>query len=191
MISSVRCATLALVALIATACISPPAPKYQPSIDNVELLNRQTAKITVGKFTADRGVENHSLSIRGSQLKGGQDGTFSTYLHDAVVAELQASARYDEHSPLVLSGVLTRNELSTGMGKGSASVGGEFVLARDSQTCYRKTLLAHHEWDSSFFGAVAIPAAIDNYPTTVQMLLNELFSDPDFVSALRTGSPSP
>jgi hypothetical protein len=32
---------------------------------------------------------------------------------------------------------------------------------------------------------VAIPAAIDNYSTTVQKLLGELLSDPDFIASLR------
>jgi hypothetical protein len=104
-----RCVTLALLALALTACVSPPAPKYQPAIDNTNVLIRQSAKLGVGAFSAAAGVSNHSLAVRASELTGGTDGTFSTYLHDAIVVELQTSGRYDASSPLQISGVLTRN----------------------------------------------------------------------------------
>ena len=182
-------AQLALIltlALCATACVSPPAPKYQASIDNTGLLLKQNAKLAVGLFTAAAGVENHSLSIRGSQIKGGADGTFSTYLRDAVITELQTAGRYDESSKLQLTGTLTRNEISTGLAKtGTASVGGEFSLAKNGAVVFKKSFVAKHQWESSFIGAVAIPAAIDNYSTTVQKLLGELLSDPDFIASLR------
>lgn len=179
---------LALLSLALGACVSPPAPKYQPAVDNTALLIKQTGKLGVGKFTAAEGVSNHSLTVRASELTGGSDGTFSTYLHDALVTELQTSARYDASSDLQISGVLTRNELSSGMSTGTASVGAEFALTRNNQVCFKKTLVADHKWDSSFIGAIAIPAAFDNYPTTVQKLLGQLFADPDFVAAVRSAN---
>ena len=64
-------------------------------------------------------------------------------------------------------------------------MGGEFSLTRGSTVCFKKTLVAQHEWSLSFIGAIAITAAIDNYSTTIQKLLGELFADPDFTAALR------
>lgn len=187
-----RCLAPVLLALALTACVSPPAPKYQPAIDNTNLLIKQSAKLGVGQFSAAAGVSNHSLAVRASELTGGgSDGTFSTYLHDAILTELQTSGRYDSSSPLQISGVLTRNELSSGIGTGTAKVGAEFALTRNNAVCFKKTLLAEHEWDSSFIGAVAIPAAFGNYPTTVQKLLGQLFADPDFVAAVRASNSSP
>lgn len=191
MIRAIRHLPLALLTLALVACVSPPAPKYQPAIGNTEILLKQSAKLGVGKFSAAPGVSNHSLTVRASALTGGSDGTFSTYLQDAMISELQTSARYDTSSQLQISGVLTRNELSSGVGTGTAAVGAEFALTRNNQVCYKKTLVAEHSWDSSFIGAVAIPAAFNNYPTTVQKLLGELFADPDFIAAVRTGSGSP
>ena len=43
-----------------------------------------------------------------------------------------------------------------------------------------------HQWDSSFMGAVAISAAIDNYSAAVQKLLHVLLSDPDFAKAIQS-----
>ena len=68
---------------------------------------------------------------------------------------------------------------------GTASVGGEFSLAKNGAVVFKKSFVAKHQWESSFIGAVAIPAAIDNYSTTVQKLLGELLSDPDFIASLR------
>jgi hypothetical protein len=69
-------------------------------------------------------------------------------------------------------------------------VGAEFALTRNNQVCFKKNLLAEHKWDSSFIGAVAIPAAFNNYPTAVQKLLSELFADSDFIAAVRAASAS-
>lgn len=136
-------------------------------------------------------MSNHSLAVRASTLTGGSDGTFSTYLHDAIVVELQTSGRYDASSALQISGVLTRNELSSGIGTGTATVGAELALTRNNEVCFKKTLVAEHKWDSSFIGAVAIPTAFNNYPTAVQKLLGELFTDPDFIAALNASAGSP
>ena len=151
-----RVVALAAVVLGVSACVSPPAPKYQPSIENTEALARQPGKLAIGTFTAAAGVENHALAVRASQLQGGSDGTFSTYLRDALIAELETAARYDEHSQIVLSGQLTRNELSSGVETGTATVSAAFVLTCDTKVCFKKELVAHHQWQSSIIGAIAI-----------------------------------
>jgi hypothetical protein len=168
-------------------CIAPPAPKYQATIGTTELILKQRVKLAVGPFGAAPGVENHALGMRASSLHGGSDGTFSTYLRDAVVSELQTAGSYETgNDGLQLSGVLTRNELDCGIKTGSAAVGGKFSLTRNGQTTFSKAFVAEHEWESSFIGAVAIPMAIDNYTATVQQLLGKLFADSEFVAALHS-----
>ena len=149
--------------------------------------------MAVGQFTAAPGVSNDALSLRGANsIKGGgADGTFSGYLHDAVVSELKTAGRYDPHSNLVLSGMLTRNSVSTGMSKGSTTVSARFRLSQNGQMCFEKSLLARTQWPSSFVGAIAIPNAISNYPAVYQKLLGDLFTDPQFMAALRKSSASP
>lgn len=190
--SFARYLALAVLTLALVACVSPPAPKYQAAIANTEFLLKGQSKLAVGSFVAAKGVSNQALGVRGSELKGGgSDGTFSSYLQDAVTTELQTSARLDATSDLRLSGVLTRNELSSGMQTGTAIVGAEFALTCNNQVCFKKALLAEHHWDSSFIGAVAIPAAFNNYPTAVQKLLGELFADPDFIAAAQSAAAPP
>ncbi|HVI59816.1 MAG TPA: hypothetical protein VM619_13230 [Luteimonas sp.] len=179
---------IALLSLLALAgCVSVPAPAYQPGIGNTRLLlDGGKTGISLGKFDAAPGVENEGLGIRGSTLSAGGDGTFSTYVRDAVRAELDAAARYEPGSPLSLACTLTGNSIDSGgigSSKGEASVSARFVLSREGVVRYDRTLTARHQWDSSFIGAIAIPAAIDNYPAAVQKLVERLFSDPDFERA--------
>jgi hypothetical protein len=174
----------ALVLSLAVAgCASVPTPQYQPAISNTEALLKAGTKMGVGTFTAAKGVENKSLTMRGSSLNGGSDGTFATYLRVAAIKELQTASAFDGSSGLVVLGVLTHNELNASMKTGSAVVGAEFTLTRNDSVVFKKAFEARHEWESSFVGMVAIPAAIENYSVTVQKLLGQLFTDHDFVVA--------
>ncbi|HET6911914.1 MAG TPA: hypothetical protein VFH71_01080 [Rhodanobacteraceae bacterium] len=182
--SIVRLAIVSAAAFLLGGCISAPPPKYQPGISNTQVLIQPAReKLGVGKFNAAPGVENAHLSVRGSSLNGGSDGTFSGYLRDALITELQTAGKYDANADTQISGTLTDNRLETPIKTGSADVAAHFVVTRSGSTVYDKTLSAHHEWESSFMGAVAIPTAMRNYATAVQKLLGQLFNDPDFIEA--------
>ncbi|MGX9720213.1 hypothetical protein [Stenotrophomonas acidaminiphila] len=173
--------------LMATACVSTPVPKYQPSVENSSLILQARPVMDVGAFTASDGVQNRKLSMRGSSLQGGSDGTYATYLRDALIAELQISGGYVPGHDLRMDGQLVRNALNVaGVKTGSAEVGARFVLRRQGQIVYDKTLQSRHEWKSSFIGAIAIQAGIDNYGTTVQKLIGQLLADPEFIAATKT-----
>ena len=55
----------------------------------------------------------------------------------------------------------------------------------DGVVVYDKTHNVVHEWESSFIGALAIPAAMQGYAAAVQKLTGQLFADPAFVQATR------
>ncbi|WP_420478654.1 hypothetical protein [Brevundimonas sp. FT23028] len=179
-------AVLAVMSTLA-ACVSTPAPTYQPSIANLQSLRSGTAMIGVDAFTANEGVSNRSFVLRGSTMSGsGVDGTFSTYLQEALEAELRNAGRFGDAAALRLSGTLTTNRLNAaGISTGDGAVGARFVLTRDGQVVYDKELTGEHQWPSSFIGAVAIPAAVQGYPATVEKLISLLFADPDFIAATR------
>ena len=186
----IRWLCVGVMALPLAACVSTPAPQYQPSIDNTELLLQLNRRLAVGEFGAAAGVENHALSARGVQIRGGSDGTYATFIHDAVVSELQRAGSLDQSAPAQLTATLTRNTLNAGVATGSASVGADFTLERNGEVIYRQSLVEDHRWDSSFAGIVASSAAIDNYGATVQLLLKKLFSDPAFIAALASAAPA-
>lgn len=184
--ASCRHAILAVTLLMLAACVSVPAPTYQPSVDlSQALLEPGYTGMAVGEFTAGDGVENASLGMRGSRLKGGSDGTYSGYLREALITELTAAGHHDARSGIRISGTLTRNELdAAGVKVGKAALGARFVVTRDGNVVYDKDLETEHEWQSSFMGAVAIPAAISNYSIAVQKLLSAFLEDPDFLAAI-------
>jgi len=187
--SIMRMALVSSALLLLAGCISAPPPKYQAGVSNTEVLMQSTrSDLKVGNFDAAPGVENTHLSVRGSSLTGGSDGTFSAYLREALITELKTAGKYDPSGDTSISGTLTRNQLDSAIKTGTADVGARFIVTRNGATLYDKSLSAHHEWDSSFIGAIAIPAAMQNYATAVQKLLGKLFSDPEFVKATETSA---
>lgn len=186
-----RLLVVAAGALLLAACITAPPPRYQPGIDNTQaLLQGGHGPIAVGRFDAAPGVEDNKLNVRGSTLTGGSDGTFATYLKEALVTELKTAGRNDDKAAAVVSGTLTDNKLDAAVKTGTADVAARFVVTRHGTAVYDKTLAAHQEWDSSFMGAVAIPAAMRNYAAAVQKLLGKLFGDPDFEKAVAEQPPA-
>lgn len=175
------------ISFMLVACISTPAPTYQPSVANLQSLRGSATMIGVDDFTAADGVKDRSFGLRGSSMTGaGVDGAFSTYLQEALQAELRNAGRLDDAAALRLSGVLTANRLNAdGISTGNGAVAARFVLTRDGRVVYDKGFTAEHEWESSFIGAIAIPAAVQAYPAIVQKLIGQLFSDPAFIEATR------
>ncbi|GAA0654881.1 hypothetical protein [Brevundimonas lenta] len=173
--------------LVLAACVNSPAPAYQPGIANLQVLRAGAAPIAVDDFAADAGVNNSRFSLRGNTMTGaGVDSDFSTYLQQALESELRTAGRLDAASGLRLSGTLTTNRLDAAdSAVGNATVGARFVLTRDGRVVYDRRLVADHTWESSFMGAIAIPAAFQGYAATVQMLIGQLFADPAFIEASR------
>lgn len=60
-----------------------------------------------------------------------------------------------------------------------------FTVRKRDQVLYETTKDVERDWDSSFFGPIAIPAAANNYNPMLQDLLKTLYSDPQFVQALK------
>jgi hypothetical protein len=59
-----------------------------------------------------------------------------------------------------------------------------FVVKRADAVKYDRVLEVNSEWESSFMGAVAIPAAVQNYQLMYRKLVGQLFDDPNFRKAL-------
>lgn len=180
-----RMAALFLVLGLVGGCASMAAPTYQPSVDTTQvLLEHRAARLAVGPFAASAGVSNTDLRVRGNQVSaGGNEGTFSGYLRNALITELKTAGRFDQQSQIRIEGVLARNELDAGAATGSATIAAHFVVTRANTNIYDKTLTVTHTWDSSFMGAIAIPSAVQNYAGAVQKLVFKLVTDPDFERA--------
>ncbi|MFK3651105.1 hypothetical protein ACI2IY_22115 [Lysobacter enzymogenes] len=181
-----RAALIAALAL-QTACVSMQATTYNVGMDSSAALARHAhgAPVNVGAFSAEAKLDRKALNVRGSTLNGGADGRFSTYLRDALQAELRSAGRLDPAAATEISGELLDQHLNGGSGSVNATalIKARFVVSREGKTLYDRTLSQEHRWESSLLGPIAIPAAFDNYVTTVQKLLQQLFADPQFEQA--------
>lgn len=178
---------LAVAAYIALlyGCTSM-TPQYQPDFEMVNTLKDiPLAPMQVGEFTS-ASPELDKVSIRGSSLDSPFGGSYSAYLRNAVAEELKQASLWDSNSKIIIKGELLENELdASGLSIGEANLSARFRVDKNGKQVYDKVHTVHHEWDSSFFGNIAIPNAINNYPIAVQKLVNEFLLDIDLLHAVQ------
>lgn len=179
------CAAVAMLALI-SAC-STPAPRYQPSIENVEILKRSSGPLTVGVFAVKPGMLNaNAVGLRAASMVLPVGADYAAYLGDAIRQELDLAGKLSSESNIEVSGVLTRNEINAGgMSTNDGSLEALFTVKKDGVVRYNKSKRAVSTWESSFAGAIAIPKAQQQYPLLVQSLLGQLVGDAEFPAALK------
>jgi hypothetical protein len=171
-----------------TAC-STVAPRYTPLPEHINLLRDAKLEPTkVGEFAADPGSGDrvNQLSIRGGSYLSPYDGSWVSYLKEALRQELEDARLLSPNASLELTGVLIRNEVNAGgVTTANAQIEARFIVRREGQVRFSKVKSATYEWDSSFMGNIAIPRAQQNYPVVIQRLLSALYADPDFLAALK------
>lgn len=172
---------LALGLLQLVVGCSMNAPQYQPDFNSVNSLkDTSTPDLTSGHFT-EVDPSLNKISLRGSSLHSPYEDSYGTYLKNAVEEQLKQASKWDEASDLIISGTLLKNDVdASGFSIGEANLSAEFVLSVRGKIVYQKVHSIHHEWASSFVGAVAIPNAVNNYSIAVQKLVAALFEDSEF-----------
>jgi hypothetical protein len=176
---------VAVVTLASGCAITLPPPTA--SADTVRALrDADIQPMRVGAFTVDAAnTQGSSVSLRGNSVAPAQ-GNFADHLAQAARAELAAAGKLDEKSARVLSGVLVRNDVdASGVSVGTANHVARFRLDVEGKRVYEKEQRVDGLWDSSFMGAVAIPAAVNGFSAGFQKLLQKLFTDPEFLKAAR------
>jgi hypothetical protein len=176
--------SLFVVALLAGGCTSV-VPKYSPSLENVQALkNAGSPKARIGAFSDT--PEVNRITLRGGPLASPIGGSYGAYLADAIRQEFDLAKALDPASTVEVSGVLLKNDVNVAnIITGSAIVEARVVVKKGAQTRFDKVKTATMEWDSSYFGAVAIPRGRENYPLVVQKLIGQLFADGEFLQALK------
>lgn len=177
---------VALLILLITGC-SYIAPKYNTDFNNISQLRREKlnpARVgTVVKET-DANPDVDSLTIRGGSYLSPY-GSYTSYLAEALKEELDDARLLDPMSQIEVSAVLLRNSLDAGFSTGVAEIEARFVVRNAGTIKFDKVKVARHTWESSFAGDIALTKAQQNYPIVVQKLVGQLFSDPEFISALK------
>lgn len=176
------------VVLMVSGC-STVAPGYAGARQNIEAINSiGDFKLGVDRFVdSDSSDNKKQLSMRGNTATSPYGPTFASYVENAIRQDLSISGRYSDSSRTRIVGVLLKNDVdASGFSTGTGICEVEFSLLNNSNVLYKKRITQNHQWESSFVGAVAIPKATNEYPVMVERLLNKLFSDNDFIKAIKS-----
>lgn len=172
------------ISLMLGAC-SMVAPPYQVSIENVQELKKAgIGKIKVGEVVASKKLDK--ISLRGSKMHSPVNGSYGPYLALAIEEELKLAKLWSGVSNTVISGELLSNDINiAGFSVGTGEISAKFMVTANEKVVYEKVVSADHQFDSSFMGNIAIPNGQSNYVNLVQKLIKNLFSDPEFINAVK------
>jgi hypothetical protein len=176
-----------MFALSLTAC-STVAPPYAPTLNNIATLkNADHANTKVGAFASSPGTGNaNPISLRGTSMNSPYNGSYANYVAEAIKQELTLAGKYSTDARIEISGTLLSNDIdASGFSTGRANIAARFVVKNNETVKFDKVKSVVHEWDSSFVGAIAIPAAIREYSATVNKLLAALYADTEFDAAVK------
>ena len=164
--------------------IGPPVA----GVDNIQKARALgAAPLAVGNFKAGPDVKDDAgISMRSNTISSPVQGSFAQYLKENLSVDLKAAGLLDPASKTVVSGELVESKLDSATSGGSGSLGARFVVTRNGAQVFEKSLRVQATWPSSFVGAVAIPAAVNNYGGLYRELIGKLLDDPDFRRALKS-----
>ncbi|SEL84448.1 hypothetical protein SAMN05216359_11943 [Roseateles sp. YR242] len=190
--STIRAARLllALSAVAAlSACVTAKLPPPVASAANVEKLRAASAgpaQLGVFKLAPGKPADMDTTvgGLRGSSVSPSA-GTFSLQLREELGAELKAAGLLDPASPVIIEGLLTDSQVDAAIGTGTGRLAARFSVKRDGKVVFDKELAVDAKWDSSFVGAIAIPAAINQYGALYKSLVGKLLDDADFRAAVK------
>lgn len=172
-----------LLALLLQGC-GVTMTRYEPNFDNVQVLkqNQPLQSVSNPRVTAAPGQD--SLSARANPIKS-PSGSTTLHIQEAITEELRLADLLDVQAQRHLDVLVVKNELDAGMATGAGTLAARFTLLKGSEVLYDSTKEVNSTWTSSFMGAVAIPNAANAYNPLVRNLLKALYSDPQFIQALK------
>jgi len=179
-----RFAATLLVTLVLAGC-GATMPHYVPTPDIPDGARAGIKdSVALGDFTVKSGNPNAQfVQLRAVKLEP-TVGDYAAYLKLGVRTELERARKYKQDAPLVLHGELVKNEVdASGIRVGTANLAANFRMTRGGQPVFEKPYTVKSEWESSFVGATAIPAAIEQYAAAFRKLIANLFTDPEFQAA--------
>jgi len=187
----IRIASLSLIAAasLLTGCAQIKLGAPVASVDNIQKAKSAgMAPVNVGEFSLAAGRDkalDAGVNLRTNTVSSPIGGSFAQYLKENLSVELRAAGLLDPASKTVITGQLTESSVDPASSQGKGSLGARFVVTREGRSVYDKELRATSTWESSFVGAVAIPAAINQYTALYRTLVGQLLDDPAFRTAVK------
>ncbi|QTO23912.1 hypothetical protein [Burkholderia seminalis] len=157
-------------------CVTQPAPIYQVSIANQMALMKISP---AAHYQVVRGAEPADIQtqIRSLSVAAPADGSWATYLKEALRIELTSAGFYSPDA----SAVVTVSLSDVHVLDGHADLAGRFVVSAGQKIVYDKVLRAQTQWDPQFIGVLAAQDGMIQATAIFQRLLHQLFADPEFV----------
>lgn len=176
---------LCLVALVGCASVKLDATSASPQVLE-RLRGSNLQPMQAGRFALALGkppeMDRKLGGLRGSSLTPAK-GSFAQLLKDTFIVEMTAAGLYDPAAPVTVEVDLTDSKVDAAIGTGTGRLAARFRVQRAGQKVYDKELAVEATWESSFIGAVAIPAAMNQYQAMYKSLVLKLIDDPDFRKA--------
>ena len=163
------------------------APGYSPDYEALDKLKAaKPDKVQVGAVQpVDANAPLNRITLRGSPLTS-PDGTFSKYLELALVRDLKEIGAYDLGASTKIDARLLQNDIDvSGFSTGTGVLEVELSVSRVGAQRLKKSYKAQLSFDSSFLGAVAIPAGQTQYSNLVRTLTRMVYTDPEFIKAIQ------
>ncbi|MEI8610355.1 hypothetical protein L4D15_02525 [Enterovibrio norvegicus] len=176
--------TLLFIVASVSGC-SVMAPPYQAGLlAGNDIRGAENVDMKTGHFTMEKPSLN-KIGLRASNLVSPYKNSFSEYLRKGLEEELKIASLWNENSDVVVSAVLLENDVdASGINIGTADLSANFEVNAQGEKIYDRTHSIHHEWDSSFMGAIAITNSQLGYQEAVKKLLRNFLNDPALLSAL-------
>lgn len=175
------------LSLLAAGCATRPMGEPQPTMSNVQAAKAAAivpANILAFKLAEGKDPKmDQSISVRATTLVA-PSGSFAQHLQATLETELRGAGLLDKNSTASIEGLLTDCQLDPAMSQGTGRLASRIVVRRQGKIVYDKELAVDATWESSFVGAVAIPAAINEFTALFGKVVGKLLNDPDFRQAL-------
>lgn len=179
---------VAAALLMLGGCASVKMGEPTASATNVQSLRSAgLAPARVGTFALAAGkppdLDRKLSGLRGSSLTA-LSGSFAQQLGGQVTADLEAAGLRSDAADAVIDGTLTDSFVDAAASKGKGRLAARFKVTRDARVVLDKELAVDATWESSFVGAIALPAAINEYGAMYKTLAGKLFADAEFRSVM-------
>jgi len=172
-----------LLALLLQGC-GVTMTRYEPSYENVQQLKQTPPLQSISNTQVTAAPGQGSLMVRANPIRS-PSGSIPQHIQEAINEELRRAGLLDPQAERHLNVLLVKSELTAGASTGTGQLAAHFTLLKGNDVVYDATKDVNHEWNSSFMGVIAIPNAANAYNPMIRDLLKSLYSDPQFIQALK------
>jgi len=163
-----------------SGCSTYAIPNYSISADTVaDLRTKVPGKVALGDFKSAEGITGDIMCRGVGPVKTPEGEPYAQYIRNALRSELIMAERYDEASPMLLTGNLDTFTFSSNSGNWTVGL----TVASSNGKSLR--VEQQHDFTTSFFGETACNQTAQAGMGAVQKTIGAVVRDPAFPSLVR------